>query len=232
MKVFSIEHSTLNIDSGPFLYPIIDTGLCRARALDPVSVAEACLAGGARILQLRDKDGASGVFLALAETMVQRARTVNGLVVVNDRADIAQLSGAGGVHVGQDDLSPADVRRIVGLGSVVGVSTHDEQQIDAALDTDATYVAVGPIFGTATKDTGYSARGLDLIRYAANRGKPIVAIGGIALDRVESVLEAGAAGLAVISDLLTTGNPEARTREYMARLAGTQGPFCGIMPPL
>jgi thiamine-phosphate pyrophosphorylase len=121
--------------------------------------------------------------------------------------------------VGQDDLSSAEVRRIVGSRAVVGVSTHNEQQVDAALVTDATYVAVGPIFGTATKETGYSARGLGLIRYAANRGKPIVAIGGIALDRVESVLEAGASGVAVISDLLATGNPEARTREYIARLA-------------
>lgn len=215
----------MNIDSGPFLYPIIDTGLCRARGLDPLSVAEACLAGGARILQLRDKEGPSGLFLSLAEAMVQRARALGGLVIVNDRADIARLSGAGGIHVGQDDLLPADVRGIVGRGAVVGVSTHDEQQIDAALVTDATYVAVGPIFGTATKDTGYSARGLDLIRYAVNRGKPVVAIGGIALDRVESVLDAGASGLAVISDLLTTGNPQARTREYLARLAGTQGPF-------
>lgn len=192
--------------------------MCRARALDPLSVAEACLAGGARILQLRDKEGPSGLFLSLAEAMVQRARAVGGVVIVNDRADIARLSGARGIHVGQDDLSPADVRGIVGGGSVVGVSTHDEQQIDAALVTDATYVAVGPIFGTATKDTGYSARGLDLIRYAVNRGKPVVAIGGIVLDRVESVLDAGASGLAVISDLLTTGDPEARTRDFIARI--------------
>ena len=210
----SIEHSSL-----PSLYAIIDTGVCRARGLDPVSLAGACLAGGARVLQLRDKGGSSGAFLSLAGAIVQRARAADALVIVNDRADIAQLSGAGGVHVGQDDLTVADVRSLLGAHAIVGVSTHDEQQIDGALESDATYVAVGPIFGTATKDTGYSARGLDLIRYAANRGKPIVAIGGIALDRVESVLEAGAAGLAVISDLLTTGNPEARTREYIARLA-------------
>jgi thiamine-phosphate pyrophosphorylase len=187
--------------------------------MDPLSLARACLAGGARLLQLRDKGGSSGVFLSLAEAIVQLARPTDALVIVNDRADIARLSGAGGVHVGQDDLTVADVRSLLGAHAIVGVSTHDEQQIDAALVTDATYVAVGPIFGTATKDTGYTARGLDLIGYAANRGKPVVAIGGIALDRVESVLEAGASGLAVISDLLTTGNPESRTREYIARLA-------------
>lgn len=201
-----------------FLYPIIDTGVCSAAGQNPAAVADACLAGGARILQLRDKTGSSAAFLALADRLAQRVRAFDALLVVNDRADIARLSGARGVHVGQDDLDIADVRRIVGSAAVVGISTHDEAQIDAALETDATYVAVGPIFGTATKDTGYSARGLDLIRYAANRGKPIVAIGGIAIDRVQSVLEAGAAGLAVISDLLTTGNPEARTRDFIARL--------------
>ena len=204
-----------------FLYPIIDTSVCRARGLDAAAVADACLAGGARILQLRDKSGSSAAFLSLADRLVQRASACDARVVVNDRADLARLSGAWGVHVGQDDLDVADVRRIVGAAAVVGISTHDELQIDAALETDATYVAVGPIFGTATKDTGYSARGLDLIRYASNRGKPIVAIGGIALERVESVVEAGAAGIAVISDLLTTGNPEARTREFIARISRT-----------
>ena len=204
-----------------FLYPIIDTGVCTAAGQDPAAVADACLAGGARILQLRDKTGSSAAFLALADRLAQRARAFDALLVVNDRADIARLSGASGVHVGQDDLDIVDVRRIVGSAAVVGISTHDEVQIDAALETDATYVAVGPIFGTATKDTGYSARGLDLIRYAANRGKPIVAIGGITLDRVQSVLEVGAAGLAVISDLLTTGDPEARTRDFLARLNRT-----------
>ena len=204
-----------------FLYPIIDTGVCSAAGLDPATVADAFLAGGARILQLRDKTGSSGAFLSLADRLVQRASACDAVVVVNDRADIARLSEASGVHVGQDDLDVADVRRIVGSSAVVGISTHDELQIDAALETDATYVAVGPIFGTVTKDTGYTARGLDLIRYATGRGKPIVAIGGIALDCVEAVVEAGAAGIAVISDLLTTGDPEARTRDFIARISRT-----------
>jgi thiamine-phosphate pyrophosphorylase len=201
-----------------FLYPIIDTDACSAAGLDPAAVADACLAGGARVLQLRDKTGSSAAFLSLADRLVQRASACDALVVVNNRADVARLSGAWGAHVGQDDLDVADARLIVGSAAVVGISTHNEPQIDDALDTDATYVAVGPIFGTATKDTGYTARGLDLIRYAANRGKPIVAIGGISLNRVQSVLEAGATGLAVISDLLTTGNPEARARDFIARI--------------
>lgn len=140
-------------------------------------------------------------------------------MIVNDRADIARLSGADGVHVGQEDLAVSDVRRLVGPDFIVGLSTHDERQIDDALDSEATYVAVGPVFGTSTKETGYTARGLDLVRYAANRGKPVVAIGGITLERVRSVVGAGAAGLAVISDLIEGGDPEARSREFIARLA-------------
>jgi thiamine-phosphate pyrophosphorylase len=95
------------------------------------------------------------------------------------------------------------------------VSTHDAAQVDAALDGPAAYVAVGPIYGTATKDTGYTARGIELVRYAARRGKPVVAIGGITLDRVPELLDAGATALAVITDLLSTGNPEQRTRDYI-----------------
>jgi thiamine-phosphate pyrophosphorylase len=149
---------------------------------------------------------------------VERAREFGATVIVNDRIDIARLSRAGGVHVGQEDLPLADVRRILGPQAVVGVSTHDVQQIDAALQSDASYVAVGPIFETMTKDTGYGARGLDLLRGAAGRGKPIVAIGGITLERAAAVVAAGATGLAVITDLLTD-DPEARTRIFIARIA-------------
>jgi thiamine-phosphate pyrophosphorylase len=214
----------LALPPGPFLYPIIDTGICTARRLDAVALAEACLEGGARILQLRDKQASSAAFLALADRIVESASRHAAIVIVNDRADIARLSGAAGVHVGQDDLSVPDVRRVVGSGSVVGISTHDERQIDEALASDATYVAVGPIFGTATKETGYPPRGIDLVRYAAHRGKPVVAIGGITLARAASVLEAGAAGLAVITDLLSGGDPGSRTSEFVARVAAWAPP--------
>jgi thiamine-phosphate pyrophosphorylase len=209
----------LDIPPRPFLYPIIDTGICTAWQLDPVALAAIYVAAGVQILQLRDKNPSSAESLALAERIVHQAREGEALVIVNDRADIARLSGAAGVHVGQDDLGISDARRVVGSQAVIGISTHDESQIDEALESDATYVAVGPIFGTATKDTGYTARGLDLVRYAANRGKPVVAIGGMTLDRAASVLEAGATGLAVITDLLSGNNPAARTRGFIAHLA-------------
>jgi thiamine-phosphate pyrophosphorylase len=201
----------------PFLYPIVDTAVCLARSLDPVDLAASYFAGGARVLQLRHKSASSGEFLALADAIVGHARGCGAALIVNDRADIARLCGAAGVHVGQEDVTVADARRVVGEHAVVGVSTHDEAQVDEALRTTANYVAVGPIFGTATKDTGYTARGLDLVRYAAGRGKPVVAIGGITLDNARSVLEAGATALAVITDLLQ-GDPESRTRAFVRQV--------------
>jgi thiamine-phosphate pyrophosphorylase len=203
----------------PVLYPIIDPDVCRARGVDPVAVARACLAGGARVLQLRCKAAPSGAFLALADELVLAARTAGAEIIVNDRADIARLSGAAGIHVGQEDLSVDDARAIAGPAAIVGLSTHDRRQVDEALAGSATYVAVGPIFGTATKETGYTARGLELVRFAAGRGKPIVAIGGITLERVGLVVEAGASAVAVIGDLLIDNDPEARTRAFLARLA-------------
>ena len=191
--------------------------------MEPLALANACVSGGARMIQLRQKAGSSAAFLDLADSLVRLARPVGATIIINDRADIARLSGAGGVHVGQADLEPSDARRVVGVSAVVGVSTHDAAQIESALKTDATYIAVGPIFGTTTKDTGYTARGLELLSRAAGRGKPVVAIGGITLDRVPELLGAGAAGVAVISDLLVGDDPEARTREFIARLRQGSG---------
>jgi thiamine-phosphate pyrophosphorylase len=205
------------------LYPIIDSDICRAAGLDPAAVARACLAGGARLLQLRCKTMPGGAFLALAEQLVLLCRRYGADLIVNDRADIGRLSAAAGVHVGQADLAVDDVRAVAGAGALVGLSTHDERQVDDALAGNATYVAVGPIFGTVTKDTGYPARGVGLVRYAAGRGKPIVAIGGITLERLEQVVDAGASAVAVIGDLLTGGDPEARTRAFVGRLEKETG---------
>jgi thiamine-phosphate pyrophosphorylase len=164
------------------------------------------------------KSGSSADFLALATGVVGDAAHFGATVIVNDRADIARMSGAGGVHVGQEDLTPAQVRAVAGH-TVVGLSTHDPEQVTAGLASGADYLAVGPIFGTATKDTGFDARGLGLVEHAAGRGKPIVAIGGITLERASSVIAAGAASVAVITDLLTGADPETRARDYLHLLA-------------
>lgn len=152
--------------------------------------------------------------------MVARAHAAGARVVINDRADIARLAGADGVHVGQDDLTVADVRAVVGTDAIVGVSTHDAAQIEAAAATTASYLAVGPIYATQTKETGYSSRGLALIGQAAATGKPVVAIGGITLERAPEAIAAGAASVAVIADLLAGPDPAARVRSFLARLSG------------
>ncbi|MCA1652254.1 MAG: thiamine phosphate synthase, partial [Acidobacteria bacterium] len=147
---------------GPIFYPIIDTEVCAARGIDPLALALACLRGGARLLQLRQKAGSGASFVTLAERLVAESAQFHARVIVNDRADIARLAGAAGVHVGQDDLDVDAVFRLVGNDAIVGLSTHDTTQIDAAIGGRATYLAVGPVFGTTTKETGYGARGLDL----------------------------------------------------------------------
>ena len=154
----------------------------------------------------------------LADRVVAAAHAAGARVIVNDRADVAQMAHADGVHVGQTDLPVAAARAIVGRDGIVGVSTHDRDQIDVALASEASYVAVGPVFLTATKETGYSPRGLDLVRYAAGRGKPIVAIGGITLERAPEVVAAGASALAVIADILVGNDAEARVRAFVERL--------------
>jgi thiamine-phosphate pyrophosphorylase len=182
-------------------------------------VLAAFLDGGARLVQLRDKDASSGARLARADAAAALTRQAGALLVINDRPDLARMSGAGGVHVGQDDLPVEEARRVAGPGLVVGISTHDEAQLAAAIATSADYIAVGPVYGTATKETGYTARGLDRVRQAARQaGRPVVAIGGITLERAPDVVAAGAASVAVISDLLTGGDPAARVRAFVEAL--------------
>jgi len=189
----------------------------------PRDVARAHLRGGVRLLQLRAKTLESGPFLDLALAIGDDARAAGAHFIVNDRADVAVLCGATGVHVGQDDLSPADVRLVAGPDVLVGLSTHTEAQVEQALLEPVGYIAIGPVFGTSTKATPYTSLGLGAVRHAADRGAsvgmPVVAIGGITLETAASVLAAGAASVAVISDLVTD-DPEARVRAYLQRLAG------------
>lgn len=200
----------------PALYPIVDVDLCRMRGRDPVALAAAFAHGGARLMQVRQKSGGTGDLLAVCRDVVDATRAAGAAVIVNDRADVAVMAGAAGVHVGQDDLPVAAVRRIVGPDLLIGLSTHTSRQVDEALEAGVDYLAVGPIFRTATKDTGYDPRGLDLVRHAAGRGRPVVAIGGITLGNAADVLRAGAASVAVISDLLSANDPADRVGEYLA----------------
>jgi thiamine-phosphate pyrophosphorylase len=186
----------------------------------PLTLAAHFFDGGATVVQLRAKHLASGPLLELAGALVARGRPYGVRVIVNDRVDVAVLAQAAGAHVGQDDLAPADARAQLGSGAILGVSTHDAAQFARAMQEPATYIAIGPVFGTRTKDTGYAPVGLELVRAARRLGPavPIVAIGGITLESAPSVLDAGATAVAVIGDLLAAGDPASRTRAYLQAL--------------
>jgi thiamine-phosphate pyrophosphorylase len=201
------------------LYAVLDGEVAVRFGWTLDALAEACLAGGARLVQVRAKRISGRELLALTDRIVGEAARVGARVIVNDRPDIASLAGAWGVHLGQDDLPPAAARVVMGTTAVVGLSTHTTAQVEAARLEPIDYLAVGPVFETATKDTGYASVGLDLVRAAAaSAAMPVVAIGGITLDRATDVVRAGAAAVAVITDLFTGGDPESRTRAFVARL--------------
>jgi thiamine-phosphate pyrophosphorylase len=206
----------------PRLYAIVDVELCGGTGRAPTDVARAFLSAGACLLQLRCKSGGSGAFLELAHAIATDARQAGALLVINDRADIAALCNAGGLHVGQDDLTPADARTVVGAEMALGVSTHTPDQWERAVQEPVEYVAIGPVFGTGTKQTGYAAVGLEAVTAAAGAARrhalPTVAIGGITLENAASVIDAGAQSVAVISDLVR-GDPEERCRAFLNRLA-------------
>jgi thiamine-phosphate pyrophosphorylase len=206
----------------PPLYVICDAGVCERAGWTLIDFASACVDGGARLLQVRAKAWPGGRLFESVAGIADRTAGAGVRIVVNDRADVARLAGAAGVHVGQDDLSPVAARAVVGPHAIVGWSTHTVAQIEAARAEPISYLAVGPVFGTATKDTGYDAVGVDMVRYAAGRtapNVPVVAIGGMTLGNSGEVIAAGAASVAVISDLLVTGNPTGRVREFL-RAAG------------
>ena len=135
------------------------------------------------------------------------------------------MSGAAGVHVGQDDLAPAVARRILGPAAIVGYSTHTAAQLEAAAREPVTYIAVGPVFSTHTKATGYESVGLALVAEAVRLagGLPVVAIGGITIETAPLVLAAGASAVAVIGDLFVGGNPAGRVAAYQRMFRGAQG---------
>lgn len=205
----------------PRLYAILDTDILSAKALSPMDVCDAWLDAGISLIQLRAKHLGAADMLGLASALSDRVRAAGAAFIVNDRVDVAVLSGADGVHLGQDDLATSDARRLMAPHAVIGRSTHNDVQVRSAVGEGATYVAIGPVFSTSSKARPDPVVGLDGVDRARAivqpRGLPLVAIGGITLARAPDVIAAGADAVAVIADLLGP-NPAARAREWIAAL--------------
>jgi len=183
----------------PRLYAITDR---RLAGCPPVENVSRLLGAGARLIQLRDKPSTAKDLLESARSSLRLTRDAGAFLIVNDRVDVALTAGADGVHLGQDDLSVEAARRLLGPDRIIGISTHSMAQFERALETSATYIAIGPIFPTSTKEAAATPVGLDLLASARRlTDRALVAIGGISVENSREVFEAGADSVAVISGL-------------------------------
>jgi thiamine-phosphate pyrophosphorylase len=199
------------------LYPITDTLISGLSHAEQVGLLAA---GGATLIQLRDKRASPRDFYEAALEAMSVARRLGVRIVINDRVDIAIAVKADGVHLGQTDLPPDRARLLLGESRIVGYSTHTLEQALAATFAPVDYIAIGPVFQTQTKERSDEAVGLETVNEVKRRvTKPLVAIGGITLDSARLVIEAGADSIAVISDLLSPGDIAERTRRFLALLA-------------
>jgi thiamine-phosphate pyrophosphorylase len=206
----------------PRLYAILDAS-CFTEADALFGAAEELLAAGVLLIQYRNKSGSAGAILNPARELRKRCvqagtaatpRLVMPTLIMNDRADLCLAAEFGGVHVGQDDVSPESARKIIGPERWLGVSTHCAQQVSEANQTSADYVAIGPVFATASKANPDPVIGLEGVRQArALTRKPLVAIGGITRENCRSVIDAGADSVAVISDLVN--QPRKSAEEFL-----------------
>jgi thiamine-phosphate pyrophosphorylase len=198
------------------LYPILDAEMAARGGHDLVACAREFAGRGFGLQQLRAKTLAGRDFLALAERLL----AVVPQLIVNDRADIARMAGAAGVHVGQHDLSVEQVRELGPAGWTVGVSTHSREQAEAALRRRPDYLAVGPVYPTRNKQNPDPVVGLELVRAArALTSGPLVAIGGIGLGNCAAVWAAGADAVAVMGALWQSDDPVAAAREFALAFA-------------
>jgi thiamine-phosphate pyrophosphorylase len=203
----------------PPLYAILDTG-CTAQ---PVDAAEILLRAGVRLLQYRHKGAFERLHWEHCCRIAEISRAAGATFIVNDRVDIALMSGADGVHLGQTDLPPDAARRLMGPEKIIGFSTHNEEQAREATSLPIDYVAIGPVFVTRTKENPDPVVGLGVVA-AVRRlaGKPLVAIGGITRHNAASVIAAGADSVAVVRDLLASPDPVA--------IAAAVGDFLAVLP--
>jgi thiamine-phosphate pyrophosphorylase len=194
----------------PRLYAIADASFG-----DPVRLARDLFEGGARLVQVRNKKGSTRELLDQVDRLVSLA-PADARVIVNDRADVALIARAEGVHLGPADLPPAKARKILGSGPIIGISTHNLTQALEAAKLPVDYIAVGPIFSTISKENPDPVIGLDNLEEICKAiSKPVVAIGGIKLDNVVEVLQAGASSIAVIRDVLDAPDIPSRVQRWI-----------------
>lgn len=200
----------------PRLYVILDAALL---TIPETECARQLVDAGVRLIQYRNKAASSRDLLESSKRLSTDLISRGVTFVVNDRADVAALAGASGVHVGQEDLGVEEARAVVGRGKLVGVSTHNLTQFEQAAASSADYIAVGPIFSTSTKANPDPVVGTEFIRQVRPlTDKPIVAIGGITLEHAAGVVKAGADSVAVISDILRAPDPGEQARRYVEML--------------
>jgi thiamine-phosphate pyrophosphorylase len=205
----------------PKLYPIVDGETLRARGVSVVEFARGLRKAGVTLLQYRDKTADDQTIEENAETIGEIFEGSGAWLVMNDRSDVMMLARWHGVHVGQEDMSPTDVRVVIGDGRLVGVSTHTDEQVKVAEASRADYVAIGPVFATGTKANAAAVVGLEGVRRArALTTKPLVAIGGITRENARSVIEAGADSVAVIGGLFGDGEPVEQVVQDFMKILG------------
>jgi thiamine-phosphate pyrophosphorylase len=205
----------------PTLYVILDRATAHGRDLG--TLLEAVIAGGCRMVQLREKEWPSGRLWPLAERLRERCRKAGVTFIVNDRVDLAVALGADGVHLGQDDLPPAVARPLLRPGMILGLSTHSVDQARLAQGAGADYVAVGSMFPTTTKPD-FQLVGPPLVRQVRGEIRvPLIAIGGITADNLAEVIRAGANGVAVISAVGAAEDPAAATRRLLQAIRAARG---------
>ena len=214
--------STASIAKLTGIYPLIDDDLRWEH--DPASQIEAVLAAGVSVLQLRLKRASDGDALRLCRWAVERAHKTEALVIVNDRFDLADLAGADGVHLGQNDLAPEKVPGELRERLLIGLSTHTLAQVRESRGQPIDYLAFGPVFGTCSKSSGYDARGVTALAEAVREaGRPVVAIGGIDAARLPEIRAAGACAAAVISAIAAAPDAAAATRRLRHRFTTSPG---------
>ncbi len=205
----------------PF-YAMADT--LNRPALSFQRLTQQLCAGGVRLLQLRVKQQPTRDFVSLATAVRRICHDSQCTLIINDRVDVALAVEADGVHLGQEDLPLTAARKIVGGEKIIGVSTHTAQQALTAEQEGADYIGFGPLFGTTTKATGYTARGLEQLQEVRQQVHiPIVAIGGITAERAPAVLQAGADAVALISDIVLAPDIQHRVKTLLRQLDSPKG---------